>query len=106
MPTRRPTQARQIVCGAALLLSLGLGGCGSMVADLPLVGLPADAPARRERGEFLPVNALPPGTREDTAMAPAEQTRLQTELAAARERQATAAAAAAAANASVAPPGR
>ena len=103
MPVGQPRQSRRVLSGGVMLLALGLGGCGSMVADLPVVGLPADAPARRERGEFLPVNALPPGTREDTAMAPAEQTRLQTELAAARDRQA---AAAAAANAPAPPPGR
>lgn len=91
------TPKARTVCAMAVLLSLtaGLGGCGSMVADLPVVGLPADAPARNKNPTaFLPVHDLPPGTRADTAMPAAEQARLQSELTAARDRQAGAAAAA------------
>jgi hypothetical protein len=77
---------------AALLLSaLALGGCSS-IADLPLVGTPADAPARpKEPGGYLPVHDLPPD-RDQAAMPPAEQAKIQSELAAARDRQAAAAA--------------
>ena len=79
---------------AALLLSvLALGGCATSIADLPLVGTPADAPARpKEAGGYLPVHDLPPN-RDEAAMAPAEQAKIQAELAAARDRQAAAAAA-------------
>ena len=78
---------------AALLLSvLALGGCAASIADLPLVGTPADAPARpKEAGGYLPVHDLPPN-RDEAAMAPAEQAKIQAELAAARDRQAAAAA--------------
>ena len=79
---------------AALLLSvLALGGCATSIADLPLVGTPADAPARpKEAGGYLPVHDLPPN-RDEAAMAPAEQAKIQAELAAARDRQAATAAA-------------
>ena len=79
--------------GALLLLALALGGCSISIADLPLVGTPADAPARaNDNSAYLPVNELPPD-REEAAMNPAERAKIQSELVAARERQASAAAA-------------
>src|SRR5271170_5902808 len=59
---------------AALLLSaLALGGCSISVADLPLVGTPADAPARpKEANGFLPVNDLP-ADRDEAAISPEER---------------------------------
>ena len=75
---------------AILLLSLTVGGCASTIADLPMVGTPAGAPARpAQPGEYLPVHDLPT-SREGTAMAPAEQAKIQAELIAARDRQAVA----------------
>jgi hypothetical protein len=72
----------------ALGLGLPLGGCASTIADMPMVGTPAGAPARpAEVGTYLPIHDLPT-TREGTAMAPAEQAKLQAELIAARDRQA------------------
>jgi hypothetical protein len=87
-------KTRALAVGALLLSSaLALGGCSTSIADLPLVGTPADAPARpKEAGNFLPVNDLPPD-RDETAMPPAERTKLLNELAAARDRQASSAAA-------------
>jgi hypothetical protein len=81
------------VLAAALLLStLALGGCSTSIADLPLVGTPADAPARpKEANGFLPVNDLPPN-RDEAAISPEERARLLKELAAARDRQAEVAA--------------
>jgi hypothetical protein len=76
--------------GALLIMALALGGCSISIADLPLAGTPADAPARpKETGAYLPVNELPPN-REEAAMNPAERAKIQSELVAARERQATA----------------
>ena len=76
--------------GALLLSALALGGCSVSIADLPLVGTPADAPARpNEAGAYLPVHDLPPD-REEAAMPPAERARIEAELIAARERQASA----------------
>ena len=83
----------RVVMTAALLLSaLALGGCATSIADMPLAGTPADAPARpREAGTYLPVHDLPP-QRDAAAMAPAEQAQALRELAAARDRQASTAA--------------
>jgi hypothetical protein len=79
--------------GALLLSALALGGCSMSIADLPLVGTPADAPGRpKEAGAYLPVNELPPD-RDETAMDPAQRAKIQNELVAARDRQASAAAA-------------
>lgn len=75
-------------------IAASLGGCGALIADLPLVGLPSDAPPRKERSSFLPVNDLP-GQRESAKLETAEQARIRAELAAARDQQAAAAAAAA-----------
>jgi hypothetical protein len=92
MPLNR--KMRGLALGALLLSSaLALGGCSTSIADLPLVGTPADAPARpKEAGAYLPVHDLPPD-REEAAMAPAERARIAAELAAARDRQASATAA-------------
>jgi hypothetical protein len=81
------------VLAAALLLSaLALGGCSTSIADLPIVGTPADAPARpKEANGFLPVNDLPQD-RDQAAISPDERARLLKELAAARDRQAEVAA--------------
>ena len=76
-----------------LLSALALGGCSISIADLPLVGTPADAPERpKEAGAYLPVQDLPPD-REQPELAPAERAKIQAELVAARDRQASAAAA-------------
>jgi hypothetical protein len=92
MPLNR--KKRALALGALLLSSaLALGGCSTSIADLPLVGTPADAPARpKEAGTYLPVHDLPPD-REEAAMAPAERAKMAAELAAARDRQASATAA-------------
>src|SRR5476649_2647160 len=78
------------LAAAALLLSaLTIGGCATSIADLPLVGTPADAPERpKEAGAYLPVHDLPPD-REEAAMAPAERAKIERELIAARDRQAS-----------------
>jgi hypothetical protein len=82
-----------LVWGALLTAALALGGCSMSIADLPLVGTPADAPGRpKEAGAYLPVEDLPPN-RDEAAIAPAEQAKIKAELQAARDRQASAAAA-------------
>lgn len=78
----------RLMAGALLAASLVLGGCSTQIADLPAVGLPADAPPRpKEVGGYLPVHDLPP-ERAEAAMKPDEQKRIQSELIAARDRQA------------------
>jgi hypothetical protein len=82
-----------LAAGMLLLSALALGGCSISIADLPLVGTPADAPERpKEAGAYLPVHDLPPD-REQQELAPAERAKIQAELVAARDRQASAAAA-------------
>lgn len=84
---------RALGWGALLLSALALGGCATSIADLPIVGMPADAPARqKDAGAYLPVEDLPPD-RAQAAIAPAEQAKIKAELLAARDRQASTAAA-------------
>jgi hypothetical protein len=81
----------------ALLLALPAGGCSTSIADLPLVGLPADAPPRpKETGAYPAVHDLPQD-RPEAAMDAAERAKVSNELIAARDRQASVAAAEAAA---------
>jgi hypothetical protein len=88
MPVHRTIRLWSI---AALFASaFALGGCSTQIADLPAVGLPADAPQRpKEAGGYLPVHDLPPD-RDEEAIKPAELAKMQSELTAARDRQATA----------------
>src|ERR1700743_1874457 len=79
---------RALVWSALLLSALALGGCATSIADLPLVGTPADAPARsKAAGHYLTVEDLPP-KRDEAVIAPDEQARIKAELLAARDRQA------------------
>ena len=81
---------RTLAFAALLCAGLALAGCSSQIADMPLVGTPADAPPRpKEPGAYLPVNDLPP-SRDETAMDVKAREKLQAELIAARERQAAA----------------
>ena len=83
---------RVLVLAALLLSGLALGSCSSTIADMPLVGTPADAPARpKEAGAYLPVHDLPPD-RQEAVIPPAERAKIEAELAAARDRQASVAA--------------
>jgi hypothetical protein len=70
-------------CAAALLLSsLSLGGCATSMMDAR-----AEAPVPAKRSVYLPVEDLPP-KRDKPVMTPAERSKLQKELIAARDRQA------------------
>jgi hypothetical protein len=85
-------KANALVLAGLLASALALGGCSTSIADLPLVGTPADAPERpKEPGSYLPVHDLPPD-RAEPELPPAERAKIQAELLAARDRQASAAA--------------
>jgi hypothetical protein len=72
----------------ALLLALPVGGCSTSIADLPLIGTPADAPPRpKEVGAYPAVHDLPQD-RPEAAMDTAERNKVANELIAARDRQA------------------
>jgi hypothetical protein len=84
---------RLLVSGALFASALAAAGCSTSIADLPSLGTPAGAPERpKEAGAYLPVHDLPP-ERDEAAIKPAEQAKIQAELIAARERQASSAAA-------------
>jgi len=81
---------RQWALGAMTVSALALGGCSTQIADMPAIGLPADAPERpKEAGGYLPVHDLPP-ERHEEVIKPAELAKIQSELTAARDRQAVA----------------
>ena len=83
-------QVRTLAFAALFCAGVVLSGCSSQIADMPLVGTPADAPARpKEPGAYLPVNDLPPN-RDEAAMDAKTREKRQAELIAARERQAAA----------------
>jgi hypothetical protein len=89
---RMDRTTRLLAMGALFASALSVAGCSTSIADLPGVGLPNDAPHRpKEAGAYLPVHDLPPD-REEAAMKPAEQDKIEKELIAARDRQATSAA--------------
>jgi hypothetical protein len=75
---------------ALMLLALSAGGCATSIADMPLVGVPSDAPTRpNQPGSYPAVHDLP-AAREQSTMDPTEQAKIEKELIAARDRQATA----------------
>jgi hypothetical protein len=84
---------RLLTIGALLASALAVAGCSTSIADLPSLGTPAGAPERpKEAGAYLPVHDLPPD-RDEAAIKPAEQAKIQSELIAARDRQASSSAA-------------
>lgn len=80
---------KRIWVGAAVL-ALGpmLGACASShVADMPVVGLPANTPERPAVApDYLPVNNTPP-PRAEAPMTPEQRAQLTRDLTAARDRQ-------------------
>jgi hypothetical protein len=73
-----------------LLLLLSLGGCSTSIADLPF-GSSSDAPERAADVPDYPAVHDVPAPRDQAAMDPAEQARVDKELIAAREHQSQAA---------------
>ena len=89
MPVERAI--RLLMTGALLAVALAVSGCSTQVADMPLVGVPSDAPPRpKEAGVYLPVHDMPQN-RDEAAPSLADQKRIQKELIEARDRQALAA---------------
>jgi hypothetical protein len=73
-----------IVCAAVCAT---LGGCSIPVADLPGIGLPANAPARSDNPPaYLPVHDVPP-PRDEAVLTADEQKKIQTDLLNARDKQ-------------------
>lgn len=80
-----------------VLVAATLAGCGSTVSQMPVIGMPANAPPppAQNRG-YLPVNDLP-GARDEAPLNVSQQVTLEQELSALRAKQKAAAAADAAA---------
>jgi hypothetical protein len=73
-----------IVCAA---VSATLGGCSIPVADLPGIGLPANAPARSDNPPaYLPVHDVPP-PRDEAVLTADEQKKIRADLLNARDKQ-------------------
>lgn len=72
----------------ALLLVWALTGCSVPIADLPLIGLPANAPPRPQTTGAYPAVHDMPEARAEQVLAPDERARIERELIAARDRQA------------------
>lgn len=89
---------------AVFILAFVLAGCSS-VADVPLIGVPSNAPARSTTpGSYLPVHDVPPPRREEV-LSVSDQTRIEKELSDARNKgKATAASDTAEITVSVPPP--
>jgi len=87
-PNRRyPHLRRSSVLVGMALVGCALGGCASQVADMPLMGLPANTPARPATpAEYLPVHDVP-APRSEAVLDPAQRDRLEKDLIAARDRQ-------------------
>jgi hypothetical protein len=84
---------RRAWTAAALVMSaLALGGCATSIADIPVIGVPADAPGRPKEVSAYPAVHDLPAPREQDAMDPTEQAKIEKELVAARDRQAEVAA--------------
>jgi hypothetical protein len=69
------------------IVGAALGGCSIPVADLPGIGLPANAPPRSENPPaYLPVHDVPP-PRDEAVLTADEQKKIQTDLLNARDKQ-------------------
>ncbi|MBI5132305.1 MAG: hypothetical protein HZA66_22925 [Rhodopseudomonas palustris] len=84
------------MAAAVLLLGLGLGlgGCSISLSDMPMMGAADNVEKPKEPEAFPAVNDLP-ANRGEAVLAPAERSKIEQELIAARERQANANASAA-----------
>lgn len=72
-----------------MLLAIVLGGCSIPFSDLPVVGLPANTPARPAApGEYPAVHDIP-APRAETVLTPEQQEKIEKDLVAARNRQAS-----------------
>ena len=77
---------------ALVMLALSLGGCATSIADTPLIGVPSDAPGRPKEVSAYPAVHDLPAPRDQDAMDPTEQAKVEKELMAARDHQAEVAA--------------
>ena len=86
----RKCSSRAAAAGLAaglIIVCAALGGCSIPVADLPGIGVPANAPARSENPPaYLPVHDVPP-PRDEAVLTADEQKKIQSDLLNARDKQ-------------------
>ena len=71
------------------MIALALAGCSIPIADLPIVGLPANTPARPiSTAEYPAVHDIP-AARAEAVLTPEQQEKIEKDLVAARNRQAS-----------------
>jgi hypothetical protein len=81
------SRGRRVFAAGVVIACAALGGCSIPVADLPGIGLPANAPARSENAPaYLPVHDVPP-PRDETVLTADEQKKIQSDLLNARDKQ-------------------
>lgn len=85
--TAMADRSRRLRFAVIVLTSALLAGCSLPIADLPVVGLPANAPARPEPTGVYPAVHDVPAPREQAVLEPEERARIEKELVAARDRQ-------------------
>jgi hypothetical protein len=79
---------RGALAAALLVAACALGGCSISLSDMPLLG--GDSAEKPKQAASYPaVNDLP-ADRDEAVLAPAERSKIEQELIAARERQANA----------------
>jgi len=84
---RRSRAAAAGFAAGLIMVCAALSGCSIPVADLPGIGLPANAPARSETPQpYLPVHDVPP-PRDETVLTADEQKKTQSDLLNARDKQ-------------------
>ncbi len=84
--TKARRQAAAFATGL-IIICASLGGCSIPVADLPGIGIPANAPPRSDNPPaYLPVHDVPP-PRDEAVLTADEQKKIQTDLLNARDKQ-------------------
>ena len=71
------------------MIALALAGCSIPIADLPIVGLPANTPARPATPAEYPAVHDIPAARSEAVLTPEQQDKIEKDLVAARNRQAS-----------------
>jgi hypothetical protein len=90
MNVRNDRRLPKAPAGVAILViacAAVLSGCSIPIADLPLIGVPANAPARAENPPaYMPVHDVPP-PRDEAVPTVDEQKKMRDDLLAARDKQ-------------------
>jgi hypothetical protein len=90
MNVRNDRRLQRTSAGAvalAIVCATALSGCSIPIADLPLIGVPSNAPAREESPPaYMPVHDVPP-PRDEAVPTVDEQKKMRDDLLTARDKQ-------------------